>query len=37
MARAALELETLGVRIRVEHGADIRYVAALIAAIRAAC
>jgi len=34
---AALELETNGVRIRAEIGADVRYVAALVAAIRSAC
>ncbi len=34
---AALELETNGVRIRVELGTDVQYVAALVAAIRAAC
>jgi len=34
---AGLELETNGVRIRVETGADVRYVAELVAAIRGAC
>ena len=34
---AALELETHGVRLRVEVGSDVAYVAALLAAIRAAC
>lgn len=33
----AVELETSGVRIRVELGTDVRYVAALVAAIRGAC
>jgi transposase-like protein len=33
----ALELETNGVRIRVEPGTNVQYVAALIVAIRAAC
>ena len=37
VSAAALELETNGVRIRVEYGADVQYVAALVAAIRAAC
>jgi transposase-like protein len=37
VSTAALELETNGVRIRVEIGADVRYVAELIVAIRAAC
>jgi transposase-like protein len=32
-----IELETNGVRLRVEGGTDVRYVAALVAAIRAAC
>ena len=34
---AMLELEANDVRIRVELGADVQYVAALVAAIRAAC
>jgi transposase-like protein len=34
---AALELETHGIRLRVEVGSDVAYVAALLAAIRAAC
>jgi len=37
VSTAALELEANGVRIRVEVGADVQYVAALVAAIRAAC
>jgi transposase-like protein len=32
-----IELETNGVRLRVEGGTDVRYVAALVAAIRSAC
>jgi transposase-like protein len=32
-----LELEANGVRIRVEIGADVRYVAALVAALRGTC
>jgi hypothetical protein len=32
---AAIELEANGVRIRVEAGVDVRYVAELVAAIRA--
>lgn len=35
VSRAALELETNGVGIRVEVGTDVQYVAALVAAIRA--
>lgn len=34
MSAAAVELETNGVRIRVELGTDVGYVAALLAAIR---
>jgi transposase-like protein len=34
---AAIELEANGVRIRVETGVDVRYVAELVAAIRGAC
>ena len=34
---AALELETNGVRIRVDLGTDVTYVAALVTAIRSAC
>lgn len=37
MPAAGVELETNGVRIRVELGADVGYVASLIAAIRGAC
>ncbi len=37
VSTASVELETHGVRIRVEHGVDVQYVAALLAAIRAAC
>jgi len=33
----AVELEAKGVRIRVEVGTDVQYVAALVAAIRGAC
>ena len=33
----AHELETNGVRLRVECGTDVQYVAALVAALRAAC
>jgi len=33
----AVEVEASGVRLRVEVGTDIRYVAALVAAIRAPC
>jgi len=32
-----LELETNGVRIGVELGTDVQYVAALVAALRSAC
>jgi hypothetical protein len=32
-----VELEANGVRIRVEPGTDVHYVAALVAAIRTAC
>ena len=34
---AVVELEANGVRLRVEAGTDVRYVADLLAAIRAAC
>ena len=34
---AAVEIEAGGVRLRVEVGTDIRYVAALVAAIRTTC
>jgi hypothetical protein len=34
---AALELEVNGIRIRVEVGADVGYVTALVAAFRSAC
>jgi hypothetical protein len=34
---AVVEFETSGVRLRVEVGTDIRYVAALVAAIRSPC
>jgi len=37
VSTTALELEANGVRIRVEPGTDVEYVAALVAAIRAAC
>lgn len=37
VSTAAVELETNGVRIRVELGTDVRYVAELVAAIRGAC
>ncbi len=37
ISTAALELETNGVRIRVELGTDVGYVTALVTAIRAAC
>jgi transposase-like protein len=37
ISTAAMELETSGVRIRVELGTDVQYVAKLVAAIRAAC
>lgn len=37
VSTAALELETNGVRIRVDLGTDVQYVAALVAAVRAAC
>ncbi len=37
VSTAALDLEANGVRIRVELGTDVQYVAALVAAIRAAC
>ena len=37
ISTAALEVETNGVRIRVELGTDVGYVAALVTAIRAAC
>lgn len=36
-APAAIELEAGGVRLRVEVGTDVRYVAAMVAALRAAC
>jgi transposase-like protein len=36
-APAIVELEASGVRLRVEVGTDVRYVADLLAAIRAAC
>jgi hypothetical protein len=34
---AVVELEASGVRLRVEPGTDVRYVAELVAAIRATC
>lgn len=34
---ASLELETNGVRLRVEVGTDVQYVAALVNALRATC
>jgi hypothetical protein len=37
VSTAALEVETNGVRIRIELGTDVGYVAALVTAIRAAC
>ena len=37
VSTGALELEANGVRIRVELGTDVQYVAALVAAIRGAC
>ena len=37
VSTAPVELETNGVRIRVEPGTDVGYVAALVTAIRAAC
>jgi transposase-like protein len=37
VSTSALELEANGVRIRVEPGTDVQYVAALVVAIRAAC
>ena len=36
-ASAVVELEASGVRLRVEAGTDVRYVADLVAAIRARC
>jgi len=36
-APAVVELEASGVRLRVEAGTDVRYVADLVAAIRATC
>ena len=37
VSTGALEVQTNGVRIRVELGTDVRYVAALVTAIRSAC
>lgn len=37
VSTAALELEANGVRLRVELGTDVRYVAELVAAIRGTC
>jgi hypothetical protein len=37
ISTASLEVEMNGVRLRVEPGTDVQYVAALLAAIRAAC
>lgn len=37
VSTAAVELETSGVRVRIEVGTDVGYVAALVAAIRRAC
>lgn len=37
VSRASLDLEVNGVRLQVELGTDVQYVAALVAAIRAAC
>jgi transposase-like protein len=37
VSTAALELETNGIRIRVELGTDVQYVAELVTAIRGAC
>lgn len=37
VAPCAVEVEASGVRLRVEIGTDVRYVAALVAAIRTTC
>lgn len=37
VSTTALDLEANGVRLRVEVGTDVQYVAALVSAIRAAC
>jgi hypothetical protein len=37
VSTTSVEVEVSGVRFRVEPGTDVQYVAALVAAVRAAC